>query len=407
MSFSRFHGATSIGRHFLSLGRDDRYYTALPLYHSSAAMLAFGAGLANGSTVVISPRFSPRTFFASVAVSRATTIQYIGEMCRYLVSTPTSPFDRKHGVKRAFGNGMRPDVWAKFKDRFAIDEIIEFYGATESPASTLNKSRNRFHQGAIGRVGTLLQLTQRKQLVLIRHDMDTGEPWRDPSTGLCARSPPNEPGELLAQLDPDAISDKFQGYWGNEAATASKILRNVLTRGDAYFRTGDLMTGDRDGHTYFVDRVGDSFRWKAENVSTSELERVLGAHAAIAEANVYGVQLPAHDGRAGCAALVFAFTAVENADDVSMPNEATLSSIAEHVTTRLPRYARPLFLRAVTRFETTGTAKYTKHGLRTQGVDPGLVTNGDRLFWLHPRHGTYVAFGKDDWQGLVSGKTKL
>ena len=317
-------------------------------------------------------------------------------MCRYLISSPPSPFDKNHNIRLAFGNGIRPDVWPVFKSRFAIPEIIEFYGATESPSASFVKSRNSFHQGSIGRRGTLLQLMSRGVSQLVRHDVETGAPYRDPATGHCVCVPNGEVGELLMKLDPDAIKDSFAGYWRNTAASDSKIIRGAFGAGDAYFRTGDLMKRDGDGHTFFVDRIGDTFRWKGENVSTGEVEKVVSSHAGVEEVNVYGVELPGHDGRAGCAAVMLR----------EEPGSKILDGVAGVAKKGLPKYAVPIFLRVVTSMETTGTNKYTKQGLRTQGVDPEK-TGGDQVFWLSPQSGTYEKFGKKEWEGLVGGKTRL
>ncbi|GAB7338360.1 hypothetical protein MBLNU457_4662t1 [Dothideomycetes sp. NU457] len=397
INWLRFNSSVTLAT-YLHLRPDERYYSALPLYHSSGAQLAVGTNLANGSAVIISSHFSARTFFASAAASRATSMQYIGEMCRYLVSSPPTPFDKKHSIRMAFGNGIRPDVWPVFKSRFNIEEIIEFYGATESPAASFVKSRNTFHQGSIGRRGTLLQLMSRGISQLVRHDVDTGTPYRDPTTGRCETVPEDgtSVGELVMKLDPAAIRESFAGYWRNESASNSKIIRGAFVDGDAYFRTGDLMRRDRDGHTFFVDRIGDTFRWKGENVSTGEVEKVVSVDKAVEEVNVYGVELPGHDGRAGCAAVMLK----------EEPGKDILERLAGVVKKGLPKYAVPIFLRVVSSMETTGTSKYTKQGLRAQGVDPEK-TGEDVVFWLSPQSGTYERFGKREWEGIVGGQTKL
>ncbi|KAF2151946.1 acetyl-CoA synthetase-like protein [Myriangium duriaei CBS 260.36] len=381
---------------YLNITPDTRYYTALPLYHTSASMLGVGIVLAAGASIIISPHFSPRTFIASIIASRANATQYIGEMCRYLLTMPPSPLDQAHDLQFVFGNGIRPDIWLKFKERYAIPSIREFYGATESPSSTFITSNNNFGEGAIGRSGVLIRALRRKLNVMVRHDVETGEPFRDPETGLCQRVNVGEPGEMLAWLDPVLTKDSYVGYWGNDKATTGKILRDVLVKGDLYFRTGDLLRADRDGRMFFVDRIGDTFRWKGENVSTGEVEKIVALHPSIKEANVYGVQLPGHDGRAGCAAVVFH----------NDPDERSLRDLADYVRKSLPRFAAPLFLRNVPSMATTGTSKYQKHGLRTQGVEPDKVGE-DRLFWLDPKAGAYKSFGQKEWQDLVAGQTKL
>ncbi|KAG8630941.1 hypothetical protein KVT40_000081 [Elsinoe batatas] len=398
LTWKRYHGTTHSIYPHLEFRSTERYYTALPLYHSSASMLGLGPVLASGTTLILSPHFSPRTFFPSLVATRATSVQYIGEMCRYLLTSPPTPFDTAHTVERFFGNGIRPDVWLPFKSRFAIPQIAEFYGATESPASTFIKSRNNFGEGAIGRRGLLVSLLTGSQSILVRHDVETGEPVRDATTGLCVRCAPDEPGELLGWVDPANIKEKFAGYWGDEAAGQNKILRDVLKKGDAYFRTGDLIRTDKEGRSFFVDRVGDTFRWKGENVSTGEVEKVLAGAEGVGEVVVYGVQLPGHDGRAGCAAVLF-----KGEGEVS---DATLEKLGAYVKERLPRFAWPLFLRRVKGLDTTGTSKYQKQGLRTQGVDPAK-TGSDEVWWLQGGTGGYRRFGDKEWKGVVAGQTRL
>lgn len=381
---------------WLNFARDERYYSALPLYHSAGSFLGFLIALQTGVTYILSPHFSPRTFFASATASRATSFQYIGEMCRYLLSTPPSPADTAHSIRRAFGNGIRPDVFAPFKARFAIPEICEFYSATESTGASLIKIRNDFNIGAVGRNGLLLRLLTRSATATVVHDTETGMPWRSGSSGFCERVRTGEVGEMLEVLDADNISDKFLGYHGDAAATQAKILRDVFVPGDAWYRTGDLLRTDGEGRTFFVDRVGDTFRWKGENVSTSEVAEALTQHAAIGEVNVYGVQLPGHDGRAGCAAVVL----------LQESNQDLMTDLARHVRAKLPGYAVPIFLRVVKGFEMTGTSKYTKHALRTEGVDPSK-SGQDRLFWLAPQANGYEPFEEGQWRSLGEGSARL
>ncbi|CAC9892227.1 unnamed protein product [Aureobasidium pullulans] len=335
------------------------------------------------------------TFFASATASKATMMQYIGEMCRYLLSTPPSPFDKSHTIRMAFGNGLRPDVWQKFKERFNILEIAEFYSATEAVGGSFIKSKNNFGLGAVGRAGTTLQTLMGSQTAIVKHDVETGEPYRN-SSNLCERVNPGESGEYINALDPNNISDKYVGYYGNQKASDSKILRDVFKAGDAWYRSGDLLRKDTQGRLFFVDRIGDTYRWKSENVSTNEVAEALSTSPHIEEINVYGVALPNHDGRAGCAAVMLK----------SAPSSQVLKEIAAHAREKMPKFAIPLFLRVVKEFEVTGTAKYTKHGLREQGVDPGKVGE-DGLFWLPVGAEAYTEFGKRDWDGVVGGGVKL
>lgn len=272
-------GKATLGSEFtagwIGLKKGEVMYTSMPLYHSSASVLGVCSVLSGGAAICLSKKFSHKTFWPEVRESNATIIHYVGETCRYLLSAPKSDMDKAHNVHSAFGNGLRPDVWQPFKDRFAIPTILEFYAATEAPSGMWNRSTNSFSAGAVGRNGTLAQLLMGTSLTIILLDPESedGAPLRDPSTGLCKVADWNEPGELLYKLDPDNIKLKFQGYFGNDKATNSKILRDVKKKGDAYFRTGDLMRWDKEGRWYFNDRTGDTFRWK---VSTFELHHLRG-----------------------------------------------------------------------------------------------------------------------------------
>jgi acyl-CoA synthetase (AMP-forming)/AMP-acid ligase II len=248
----------------------------MPLYHTSAAILGFLSMLSSGRTLVIGRKFSTKTFWKDVRDSDATIIQYVGETCRYLLAAAPQRdpetgenLDTKHKVRMAFGNGLRPDVWDRFKKRFGIAAISEFYASTEGIGGTWNLSHNDFSSGAVGRNGVLLQILLGGSLAIVEVDWSTELPFRDSKTGLCKRVAQGKPGELLYKLDETDIKKTFQGYYNNKDATEGKIVRNVLRKGDAYYRTGDIIVSDADGRWYFNDRIGDTFRWKSENVSTS------------------------------------------------------------------------------------------------------------------------------------------
>ncbi|KAL2358784.1 putative long-chain fatty acid transporter [Cryomyces antarcticus] len=379
---------------------DIRDSQCMPLYHTSASSLGLSAALQAGSTFILGHRFSPSTFWPEVRASSATVIQYVGETCRYLLSSPPCPLDTQHKVRLAFGNGLRPDVWQRFQERFGIETVAEFYGATEGPSASWNLSRNGFSRGAVGRNGRLASLILGGGLTLVELDPRTDAPLRDPQTGLCRPCAPNEPGELLYKLPDheDEWDSKYQGYYDNPAATASKILRNVLKKGDAWYRTGDLLRHDQDGRWWFSDRIGDTFRWKGENVSTTEVAELLGTHPAVREANVYGVRVPSHDGRAGCAAVVL--------DASGEPGAELLKDLAQFVKKRLPRYAVLIFLRLVSTMDVTGTMKMQKGVLREEGVEPGKVEL-DRIYWLPPNQESYQRFGETEWKALEAGRVKL
>lgn len=373
----------------------------MPLYHSSASVLGVCTTLRIGATLSIGKKFSTKTFWNDCRSSKATIIQYVGETCRYLLSAPPQidpttgeNLDQKNSVRIAFGNGLRPDVWNRFKERFGIESIAEFYAATEGSAAALNFSRNDFSKGAIGRNGSLGSLMVGRSNAIVELDWETESPFRDPVTGFCRKVPLGEPGEMLYKLDETDIERGFQGYFNNKKSTEGKIMRDVLVKGDAYFRTGDIMSRDAQGRTYFNDRIGDTFRWKSENVSTNEVSEALGHHEKVQEANVYGVELPHHDGRAGCVAIVLS----------EQPSERLMQDLAKHVHARLPRFAVPLFLRLAKEMQITGTNKQQKHVVRAQGVDPEK-TGGDDLFWL--KNGTYSKFTRQDWEELNGGRVRL
>ena len=306
--------------------------------------------------------------------------------------------DKKHNLRLAIGNGMRPDVWQKFRDRFGIETIVEFYGATESPVGLWAVSRNDLTAGCVGHNGRLAKLLMSFRIAIVEVNWDTEEPLRDPTNNnFCRRVKDGQPGEVLCAI---SEKSKFHGYYGNKQASDSKILFDVFKKGDAYFRSGDVMRWDSEGRWYFVDRIGDTFRWKSENVSTGEVAEAFGSIPQVVEANVYGVQIPNHDGRAGCAALQFdpelSETDVQN----------VIRDVSKHLSKNLQKNAIPIFLRVVASLYHTGTNKQVKSSLRKAGVNPRELKDDERLFWL--RNGAYVPFSNKDWMDLNGfGKVKL
>ncbi|KAF5023737.1 hypothetical protein F66182_4211 [Fusarium sp. NRRL 66182] len=395
----------TMAEQLLKRGKGDIMYTSMPLYHASASILSFGPTLLSGSTQALGRKFSTRTFWDEVRASGATSIQYVGETLRYLLSAPPqydpetgACLDKRHNVKVAFGNGLRPDIWNEFKDRFGIEGICEFYAATEGTLGTWNLSKNDFSAGAIGRNGWIYNIVMSFNVALVEVDWNTDAPRRHPSTGRCIKARSGEPGEMLFSLPPNDPYGRFQGYYGNKAATEAKVLRDVFRKGDVWFRTGDVVRWDSEGRIYFHDRIGDTFRWKGENVSTAEVSDALCRHPIVKEANVYGVSLPHHDGRAGCAAIHLS----------SGPSPETMHSIATHAQKELPKYARPLFLRIATELgggQITGTMKQQKHTLREAGVEPGGDESLGEVYWL--KGDSYVVFTDKDWREMQAGRVKL
>ena len=388
---------------WFGLTKSDRYYTCMPLYHSSAALLGLCSSLVNGNALVLGHRFSTKTFWNEVRQHDATVIQYVGETCRYLLTAKPQydpvtgeNLDRVNNVTKALGNGLRPEVWDRFKERFGIDTIGEFYGSTEGVSATWNLSSNKFSTGAIGRNGSLSSAIVKREHAIVEVDWTTELPLRNPlNQNFCRKVKTGEPGELMFKVDPADIHSKFQGYFNNPCATESKIFRDILVKGDAYCRSGDVVRWDSEGRWWFCDRIGDTFRWRGENVSTAEVSSVLGTHPHIYEANVYGVEIPNHDGRAGCAALLF------DTEDVG---EGLLDSVATHARSNLPKYAVPHFVRIVKGHQTTGTHKQLKAVLRGEGISPEK-TGVDNLYWL--KNGRYEPFGKREWDELSQGRARL
>ena len=360
----------------IDAGPDDRLYDCLPMYHSVGGVVAVGAMLAAGGSVIVRDGFSATRFWPDVVESGATIFQYIGELCRYLVAAPTQEHERRHRLRLCCGNGLRADVWSDFAARFAIPRILEFYAATEGSFSLFNVEGK---PGAIGRIPTFM--THRSPVAIVAPDPDGGPPLRG-ADGYCRRCAVDEPGEAIGKLGDGAGS--FEGY---TRATDSerKVLRDVFEAGDRWFRTGDLMAKDRQGFYRFVDRLGDTFRWKGENVAATEVEAALRSCPGVIDGLVYGVTVPGADGRAGMAALVAA-------------PDLSLARVVNAVDA-LPRYARPVFLRLCSALETTGTFRPKKADLVQAGYDRTIVA--DPLFVLQGSH--YVALDEALASRIASG----
>jgi fatty-acyl-CoA synthase len=365
---------------------DDRMYDCLPLYHSVGGIVATGAVLVHGGSVVIRPKFSARQFWDDIARFDCTLFQYIGELCRYLVNAPPHPHERDRRIRLACGNGLQADVWKRFESRFGIPRILEFYAATEANFSLYNAEGE---PGAVGRIPPFL--ARQLPTALIRLEADTGTPVRDAS-GFCIRCDTDEAGEAIGRI-PDAkgVGGRFEGYT-DAAASGTKVLRNVVEAGDAWFRTGDLMRKDARGFFYFVDRIGDTFRWKGENVSTAEVAEAMTEYPGIEQANVYGVAIPGCEGRAGMAAIV----AAAGVD---------LAGLRAHLAKRLPDYARPLFLRIRTEMEMTGTFKHKKNELVQSGFDPSQT--GDAIYFNDAARGAFVRLDDALYERIRTGQIRL
>ncbi len=364
----------------------DRMYNCLPMYHTAGGVVATGAVLLNGGAVVVKEKFSAREFWDDIVRYDCTLFQYIGELCRYLINSPPSASETRHRIRLACGNGLRPELWDEFKSRFRIPLILEFYGATEGNVNIFNFEGK---PGAVGRVPWFV--SHRFPIEVVRFDVDAQQPVRGPD-GFCVRCDADEPGEVIGKILNDASKpgNRFEGY-ASSAQNEHKVLRDVFVEGDAWFRTGDLMRKDRHGYFYFVDRVGDTFRWKGENVSTTEVAEALNTFPGIEDANVYGVAIPGRDGRAGMAAVVCA--------------ECDLEALHAHLCAHLPDYARPMFLRVQSAIDVTATFKQKKTDLVAQGFDPSDIAGP--VYFNDPSQRRFVQLDTELHRRILAGEVRI
>ncbi|KAK0870585.1 hypothetical protein LTS02_002380 [Friedmanniomyces endolithicus] len=352
----------------LRLMPEDKFYTCLPFYHGAGQGLCILPVIYAGASVRVGRKFS-------------------------------QPFGRRFASPKQ--TGYRPDVWNTFRRRFNIPVVHELYAATDGMGSMYNRNRGDFSSGAIAVRGYLWHLKKGAIEVRAKIDPDTEDIVRD-GDGFVIRANAGEPGEVLHRIDPAMAEAAFKGYYGNPGASQKRWLRGVFKPDDLFFRSGDVMRVDSDGRVYFVDRLGDTFRWKSENVSTNEVSDILGQFDQIAECNVYGVSIPNADGRCGCATIVPASsTTLESFDFVRLYT---------HVAGKLPRYAVPLFLRVAPQLSYTGTFKIQKGQAKREGVDLDLIEQAgskDSLYWLPPGGSAYVPFRREDWRALKAGDVKL
>ena len=358
------------------LTASDRLYNCLPMHHSVGGVVAVGAPLVFGGSVVIAERFSARGFWDDVTRWECTAFQYIGELCRYLLAAPIHPSERSHRVRIAIGNGLAQEAWRPFIDRFGPLQILEFYASTEGNVWLYNV------EGKIGSIGRVPPYVAVRDLIaLVRFDQGSQIPARGPD-GFCIRCADGEVGEALGRIGQEPGA-RFEGY-SEEIETERKTLRDAFEPGDAWMRTGDLMRRDADGFYTFVDRIGDTFRWKGENVSTSEIEAALRACPGVEEAVVYGVQVPGTDGRAGMALLK-----IDRLFDLdALPGRLEI----------LPRFARPLFLRLALKIEITETFKAKRRAYVDEGFDPKRI--GDPLYVFDGQRQAFVVLDTERYASI-------
>ena len=380
----RARGLMRVFKDATQASQDERILQTLPLYHATGGMCGVGTALNAGACIVLQRKFSASQFWQEAIDSHATMLVYIGELGRYLMNQPQSALERSHKITKGFGNGLRADVWAEFVERTGIKRLVEFYGSTEGNVNFFNLDGKI---GAVGRIPRLLR--GRLPARILRFDVETEQPVRGPD-GLCIEAGVDEIGEAVGPITKET-RQRFDGY-NDEKQSQKKILTDVFAKGDRWFRTGDLMKMDADQYIYFVDRVGDTFRWKGENVSTSEVEIAISSMPGVKHAIVYGVAVPGQDGRAGMAAI----TPKEGVD---------LAALYAHLTSNLPAYARPAFVRFQDEVETTGTLKYRKVDLVKEGFDP--MNTSDPLFDADVANKSYSPITADVLRDVLSGKMRL
>ena len=344
--------------HILNLGKDDVMYVTLPLYHATGVVVCWCGVIAGSATLAVRSKYSTSAFWKDVQKFNASAIGYVGELCRYLIDAPTTELDRAHRVTKMIGNGMRPNIWGKFKERFGVQEVLELYASSEGNVGFSNIFN---FDNTVGFSPT--------PYAIVEFDKEKNELVRD-KKGHCKKVKTGEVGLLIGKI---TSRSPFDGYTDPEK-NKSVILKDVFTKGDSYFNTGDLVRDIGFRHAQFVDRLGDTFRWKGENVSTTEVENMVCEYHKIAEAVVYGVEIPNTNGRAGMAAITLV--------DGEELNEADLSAMVNVFKKCLPSYAIPVFLRVQAKVETTGTFKYQKNKLKEDAFNPAKTS--ERLLVLLP-----------------------
>ncbi|XP_062869934.1 long-chain fatty acid transport protein 6 [Trichomycterus rosablanca] len=375
MAFFRMSGANE----------NDTIYLTLPLYHMAASLLGIGGCIDLGATCVLKRRFSASQFWKDCIKYQVTVFQYIGELCRYLVNQPKTAEETAHKVRIAAGSGLRSDVWKEFASRFGKIRICEGYGLTEASIGFVN------YTAEIGPVGRASYFNKRSlPFEFLKCHPETYEPIRTVA-GRCLKANKGEVGLLIAPL---SFTNPFLGYAGNKAMSEKKLLRDVFKEGDVYFNTGDLMLQDHRDFVYFKDRIGDTFRWKGENVATTEVSEVLGCLDFLQDVNVYGVTVPGYEGRAGMAAVV-----------LKEGHELDGECLYSHLIQNLPAYAWPWFVRVQNSLDVTETFKQQKKKLVEDGFCPQAIQ--DPLYFLDSSKKTYIPLSQSVYEDIVSGRIRL
>ncbi|MGE8684333.1 MAG: long-chain-acyl-CoA synthetase [Acinetobacter sp.] len=367
--------------HVLNLNKDDVMYVTLPLYHATGTVVCWCGVIAGAATLALRRKFSTSSFWKDVQKFDASAIGYVGELCRYLMDAPSSELEKGHRVKKMIGNGMRPNIWDKFKTRFGVEEVLELYASSEGNVGFSNVFN---FDNTVGFSPT--------PYAIIQFDKEKNEPVRD-AKGWCKKVKKGEVGLLIGKI---TRRSPFDGYTDAEK-NKSVVMKDIFKHGDSFFNTGDLVRDIGFRHAQFVDRLGDTFRWKGENVSTTEVENMLSEYEKIAEAVVYGVEIPETNGRAGMAAITLVDGAELNAQDCS--------AMVKQFKKCLPAYAVPVFLRVQKKVETTGTFKYQKNKLKEQAFDPNQTD--DRLLVLLPNAQAYCDLSAEIYHNIQAYKYRF
>ncbi len=362
----------------------DRVYNVLPLYHMTGGCMGLAGPLTYGATLILRRKLSVSGFWDDVTDHEANKFVYIGELCRYLINAAPHPKERAHKLEMGYGNGLRGEVWRPFVERFDVGSMREFYGSTEGNVSFFN------FDGTIGAIGQLPEWAGRKMgMAIVKFDVVEEQPVRG-ADGFCQRAGIDEAGEVLGRIGTSSRED-FGGYH-DKKATEAKILTDVFEKGDRWFRTGDLIRRDAQDYIYFIDRIGDTFRWKGENVATNEVSDAISTYPGVELANVYGVEVPHAEGRAGMVAM-------------TVSDQFDMSGLSAHLAKHLPSYAVPMFVRIQPEAETTGTFKFRKVDLVKEGFDLDAVN--DPLWFLEPGADGFVEFASAHAQRLANGDYRL
>ncbi|KAH8594927.1 putative bifunctional fatty acid transporter/acyl-CoA synthetase [Bisporella sp. PMI_857] len=369
-----------------------RTYSPLPLFHGTAFFTGISYCIGTSSTLCLARKFSASRFWKDVHDSKATRVLYVGELCRYLMAAPPSPYDRGHNCIVASGNGLRGEIWEKFRERFGVPEIREFYRSTEGTAKYDNIGVGAAAAGKVGFAGFIGQYME-NDTFLVKTDPVTGEIYRNPKTGFCTVAGADEPGECIGRVKDPAL---LMPYLNNEAATEATLLRDVFVKGDLFRRMGDLLVRESSGWIHFHDRLGDTFRWKGENVSAGEVRDHIAKLPEVQDAVVYGVKLASYDGQAGAASIT-----------LDSQSEANFMSVLFKALkkTGLPNYAMPRLVRITKEIEANATFKKAKGDLQKKSWDESAPGNTDKLYWLNGS--VYERLDRASWGSIESGKAKL